>query len=193
MRKILQLFLLALLSLMTIAWNSETEAQLDEAGANEWEKLTVRILQEGSSMGHLRQSDSIVETDCGAFGFFHLQPHQSEHWGIYTDNDCPVEDPMWREALQLALLGPSSVQLQLEVWRGLVSHIVRRAEVSTDEERAAVAAIANSSPSLALRAGEATNWQISKMLDLYCKARPNSEHRRRRAACIRELILRRLK
>lgn len=161
----------------------------EDAGAEDWELLAIRIITRDGTASRRGMTD-IVATDCGAFGAFHLQPAHHVA-GMTWEGECAREDPAWQWGLLSFLYSDHSASLQLTEWRDVVDVAVdAAADAGLDElEIAAVAAMANSTPSGTLRLGQRTGWNVSAMVDGYMAMRPSSRHRERRAAWIRRLCL----
>jgi hypothetical protein len=170
-----------------VGW-ADTEQALRDAGARDHEVLAAQIQSVGSSMSHLRQIDSLIETDCGAFGVYHMQPHQAEAWGITSDLACPIEDPKWVSRMEAFLRSHRSATLQLETWRRIVAPVARACRHLPTEEKAAVLALANTGPARILYFGELTGWNVERMMEWYVADRP-TEHRYRRVNYIRAEVL----
>jgi hypothetical protein len=169
------------------AW-ADTEHALRDAGAREYEVLAAEIQSRGSSMSHLRQIDSLIDTDCGAFGVFHLQPHQAAAWGISTTAACPIRDSVWAAEMTRFLHGNQSARRQLEAWRRITAPVRQHIRRLPTTEKAAILALANTGPARVTRYGEMTGWRIDLMLDWYIAERPTA-HRYRRAQYIREQVI----
>lgn len=165
--------------------------RLERAGAADWEIQAWRAIRSGNiGKGPLDVIDWSTRGRPGwwDFGHYHLAfgPGSEDVLGVGIRMDTPGWSD-WATAVLYVDRSRFDYRIQLDRWRRRVQPAIRAARQAGCrlECRAAVAAIANSSPTLARRLGEETGFDFVKMLHRYA----TTPHRSRRARWFLENIL----
>jgi len=153
-----------------------------------YERLAIRLLtDQGKGLWDL------LDLDCGTSGAFHRPPTQDADpydLGWTSDDQCPIQDPAWRQTATDFLYSPYSAAIQLRTWRLVISpatSAAHQAGVRDPRTLAVVACIANSSPVLAQDLGLEHDWDPRAMLQAYVDQRP-TRHRTERARRLLQLL-----
>ena len=167
-------------------YNQDLFADLDEAGARDWEIDAIDIITSGAEG---KTPTDLIETDCGAHGWAHFTPGRLQ-LGTSWKGDCAFEDPEWIATMRAVLYSEHSSTIQLYAWRRIVSQGLRPARRAGCSEvcLTVMAAVSNSSPTLARTLGEAVEWDLWLVIDGYEASRPGNAHRERRAEELREFL-----
>lgn len=170
--------------------------RLDNAGARSWEIDAWDAIRSGNigknPLDMIDWSDTIGSDDrrhgWWDFGHYHLayEPGDEDILGVGIRMGSP-DWLAWTTAVLYADRAEWNYVIQLEEWRRKVSYAIRPAKAAGCRRSclAVTAAIANSSPSLAVRLGRQTAWCPESMLDLY----GTTPHRQRRVDWLRREVL----
>lgn len=170
------------------------DASLDLPPVRDWERPALELIMGGNEG---KSYVDILDQDCGAHSFVHLQPGNGilEELGV-TDftpdlDYCAVDDPVWRAQMEDAIYSPIGIAAGRAAWLDIIEPRLERARrhgLVTPVQEAAIAAMLNSDPALVRDLGRETGWHLVSMVHGYGASRPGI-HRKERALRILELLL----
>ena len=159
-----------------------------------FEREAIEVITSAGSIG--KRPYDIVRTDCGAHGLFHFQPPEGIlEWApwdvtevVENAGDCAYHNQEWVGTVDQVLhMYPYGPGYQLLEWRDrvLAAAYYASREGWDSDKMAWALAIANSTGVSGFRRILAEDPEDT--LDYYLAQRPDSNHRARRAAALREL------